>query len=107
MTKTQVSSQVSPQMSHAAKKTAKLLLSLQKPQTPPKFPKRISDSEAKAFLTLHRRFNVKDDNDGRYYQIQILCRFSIGKKKMALVHFEGYPSIFDQIMPISSLLNLK
>jgi len=94
-------------MSNDVKKAANLLLSLQKLQTRPKFPKRISELEAKAFLILHKKFNAKNDNDGKYYKIQILCRFSIGKKKMALVHFEGYPSIFDQIMPISSLINLK
>ena len=98
MTKTQMTRQVSP----AAKKAAGLLLSLQKPQTTPKI---LSASDANLALLFHRRFNMKDDNDGRDYQVEILCTFYIGKKRMALVHFVGYSTDYDRIIRMSSLRN--
>ena len=79
MTKTQMTRQVSP----AAKKAASLLLSLQKSQTTPKI---LSASDAITALLFHRRFNLNDDDDGRDYQVEVLCTFNIGKKRMALVH---------------------
>ena len=68
MTKTK---QVSP----AAEKAANSLLSLQKSQTTPKI---LSKSDAIMALLLHRRFNVNDDDDGRDYQVEVLCTFYIG-----------------------------
>jgi hypothetical protein len=67
----------------AAKQAANSLLSLQKPLTIPKF---LSASDAIMTLLFHRRFNLNDDDDGRDYQVQVLCTFYIGKKRMALVH---------------------
>jgi hypothetical protein len=98
MTKTQMTRQVSP----AAKQAAGLLLSLQKPQTTPKI---LSESDANLALLFHRRFNMKDDDDGKDYQVQVLCTFYIGKKRMALVHFVGYSTDYDRILPMSRLRN--
>jgi len=97
MTKTK---QVSP----AAEKAANSLLSLQKPQTTPKF---LSESDANLALLFHRRLNVNDDDDGRDYQVEVLCMFYIGKKKMALVHFVGYSTDYDRILPMSRLRNFR
>jgi hypothetical protein len=98
MTKTQMTRQVSP----AAKQVVGLLLSLQKLQTT---PKTLSESDAEACIILHRRLNVKDDDDGREYQVEVLCTFYIGKKRMALVHFVGYSTDYDRIIPMSRLRN--
>jgi hypothetical protein len=95
MTKTK---QVSP----AAEKAANSLLSLQKPQTTPKI---LSESDANLALLFHRRLNVNDDDDGRDYQVEVLCTFYIGKKRMALVHFVGYSTDYDRILPMSRLRN--
>jgi hypothetical protein len=79
MTKTQKTQQVLP----TAKKAANLLLLLQKPPT---IPKILSALDAEACIVLHRKLNLTDDDDGRDYQVEILCTFNIGKKRMALVH---------------------
>ena len=100
MTKTQMTRQVSP----AAKQAAGLLLSLQKPQTTPKI---LSESDANLALLFHRRLNVNDDDDGRDYQVKVLCTFYIGKKRMALVHFVGYSTDYDRILPMSRLRNFR
>ena len=100
MTKTQMTRQVSP----AAEKAANSLLSLQKP---PKIPKTVSASDANACIILHRRLNVNDDNDGRDYQVEVLCTFYIGKKRMALAHFVGYSTDYDRILPMSRLRNFR
>lgn len=100
MTKTQKTHQVSP----VAKKAAKLLLSLQKLSI---IPKIVSSIDAILALLLHRRFNLNDDDDGNAYPIKILCTFRIGKKKMALVHFVGYSSDYDRIIPMKMLRNLS
>jgi len=100
MTKTRKNQQVSP----VAKQAADLLLSLQKPQTIPKF---LSESDAEACIVLHRKLNLSDDDDGRDYAVEILWTFYIGKKKMALVHFVGYSTDYDRILPMSSLRNFK
>ena len=103
MTKTQMTRQVSP----AAKQVVGLLLSLQKLQTTPKI---LSESDAKACIILHRRLNVKDDDDGRDYQVEILCTFYIGKKRMAklkMFHFVGYSTDYDRILPMSRLRNFR
>ena len=97
MTKTR---QVSP----AAEKAANSLLSLQKPPT---IPKIVSSSDAIMALLLHRRLNVNDDDDGRDYQVEVLCTFYIGKKRMALVHFVGYSTDDDRILPMSRLRNFR
>ena len=97
MTKTR---QVSP----AAEKAANSLISLQKP---PKIPKTVSASDANACIILHRRLNVNDDNDGRDYQVEVLCTFYIGKKRMALAHFVGYSTDYDRILPMSRLRNFR
>ena len=100
MTKTK---QVSP----AAEKAANSLLSLQKPQTTPKI---LSKLDAKLALLFHRRLNVKDDDDGRDYQVEILCTFYIGKKRMAklkMFHFVGYSTDYDRIIPMSRLRNFR
>ena len=95
MTKTR---QVSP----AAEKAAKSLLSLQKTPT---IPKIVSSSDAEACIILHRRLNVNDDDDGRDYQVEVLCTFYIGKTRMALAHFVGYSTDYDRILPMSRLRN--
>jgi hypothetical protein len=100
MTKTQKTQQVSP----IAKKAANLLLSLQKL---PIIPKIVSSTDAILALLLHRRFNLNDDDDGNAYPIEILCTFCIGKKRMALVHFVGYSSDYDRIIPMTRLRNLS
>jgi hypothetical protein len=100
MTKTQMTRQVSP----AAKQAAGLLLSLKKPQTT---PKTLSESDANLALLFHRRFNMDDDDDGRDYQVKVLCMFYIGKKRMALVHFVGYSTDYDRIIPMSRLRNFR
>ena len=100
MTKTQMTRQVSP----AAKNAAGLLLSLQKPQTTPRI---LSASDAEACIILHRRLNVNDDDDGRDYQVEVLCTFYIGKKRMALAHFVGYSTDYDRILPMSRLRNFR
>jgi hypothetical protein len=97
MTKTK---QVSP----AAEKAANSLLSLQKTPT---IPKIVSASDAIMALLLHRRLNVNDDDDGREYQVEVLCTFYIGKKRMALVHFVGYSTDYDRILPMSRLRNFR
>jgi hypothetical protein len=97
MTKTR---QVSP----AAEKAANSLLSLQKP---PKIPKTVSASDANACIILHRRLNVNDDDDGCDYQVEVLCTFYIGKKRMALAHFIGYSTDYDRILPMSRLRNFR
>jgi hypothetical protein len=84
-------------------KKAGLLLLLQK--QPLILPK-MSLKEAATALLLHKRLNLKDDDDGRDYHIKILCTFQIGKTKMALVHFVGYSTDYDRIIPISKLLYL-
>ena len=100
MTKIQMTRQVSP----AAKQAVGLLLSLQKLQTTPKI---LSESDANLALLFHRRFNMKDDDDGRDYQVKVLCTFYIGKKRMALVHFVGYSTNYDRILPMSRLRNFR
>ena len=97
MTKTR---QVSP----AAEKAANSLLSLQKP---PKIPKTVSASDANACIILHRHLNVNDDDDGCDYQVEVLCTFYIGKKRMALAHFIGYSTDYDRILPMSRLRNFR
>ena len=89
--------------SPAAEKAANSLLSLQKPQT---IPKIVSASDAIMALLFHRRFNLNDD-DGRDYQVQVLCSFNIGKKRVALVHFVGYSTDYDRIIPVSRLRNFR
>ena len=69
--------------SPAAEKAANSLLSLQKPPT---IPKIVSSLDAMMALLFHRRFNLNDDDDGCDYQVQVLCTFNIGKKRVALVH---------------------
>jgi hypothetical protein len=88
----------------AAKQAANSLLSLQKPRT---IPKILSASVAITALLFHRRFNLNDDDDGRDYQVQVLCTFYIGKKRMALVHFVGYSTDYDRIIPMSRLRNFR
>ena len=100
MTKTQLIRQVSP----AAEKAANSLLSLQKPST---IPKIVSGLDATTTLLFHRRFNLDDDDDGRDYQVQVLCTFYIGKKRMALAHFVGYSTDYDRILPMSRLRNFR
>ena len=95
MTKTR---QVSPD----SEKAAGLLLLLQKPQTTPKI---LSKSDANLALLFHRRLNVNDDDDGRDYQVEVLCTFYIGEKRMALAHFVGYSTDYDRILPMSRLRN--
>jgi hypothetical protein len=90
--------------SPAAEKAANSLLSLQKPQT---IPKIVSASDAIMALLFHRRFNLNDDDDGRDYQVQVLCSFNIGKKRVALVHFVGYSTDYDRIIPMSRLRNFR
>lgn len=85
------------------KAEANLLLSLHKPI---KAPKVISLSDAMLALLLHRRLNVNDSDDGCDYEVEILCTFNIGKTKMSLVHFVGYSTDFDRIIPTSKLRNL-
>ena len=92
------------QVSPAIKKAAGILLSLQKPMT---IPKKMSSSDAEACIILHRCLNVNDDEDGRDYQVEVLCTFYIGKKRMALTHFVGYSTDYDRILPISRLRNFK
>lgn len=88
----------------SVKKTAaNLLLSLHKPV---KSPKAISSSDAMLALLLHRRLNVNDSDDGCDYEVEILCTFNVGKTKMALVHFIGYSTDYDRIIPTSKLRNL-
>jgi hypothetical protein len=84
-------------------KAAELLLLFQKQ---PLIPQKISLKAAAIALLLHKRFNLKDDDDGRNYHVKILCTFQIGKTKMALVHFVGYSTDYDRIIPISRLRNL-
>jgi hypothetical protein len=100
MTKTQKTQQVSP----VAKKAANLLLLLQKPPT---IPKILSALDAEACIVLHRKLNLTDDDDGRDYQVEILCTFYIGKKRMALLHFVGYSTDYDRILPMSRLRNFR
>ena len=88
----------------AAFSAAKSLLSLQKPST---IPKILSGSDAIIALLFHRRLNLNDDDDGRYYQVQVLFTFYIGKKRMALAHFVGYSTDYDRIIPISRLRNFR
>jgi hypothetical protein len=49
--------------------------------------------------------NVNDENDGRNYEVEIICSFNIRKTRMALVHFIGYSTDYDRIIPISKLRN--
>jgi hypothetical protein len=86
------------------KEAANLLLSLHKPI---KAPKVISSSDAMLALLLHRRLNINDSDDGCDYKVEILCTFNIGKAKMSLVHFVGYSTDYDRIIPTSKLRNLK
>ena len=90
--------------SPAAFSAANSLLSLQKPPT---IPKIVSASDAIMALLFHRRFNLNDDDDGRDYQVQVLCSFNIGKKRVALVHFVGYSTEYDRIIPMSRLRNFR
>ena len=92
------------QVSPATKKEAGLLLSLQKPQTTPKI---LSKLDANLALLFHRHLNVNDDDDGRDYQVEVLCTFYIGKKRMALAHFVGYSTDYDRIIPMSRLRNFR
>ena len=85
------------------KEAAKLLLSLHKPI---KAPKVISSSDAMLALLLHRRLNLNDSDDGCDYEVEILWTFNVGKTKMSLVHFVGYSTDFDRIIPTSKLRNL-
>jgi len=94
----------SKQVSPAAEKAAKSLLSLKKPST---IPKILSGSDAIIALLFHRRLNLNDDDDGRYYQVQVLFTFYIGKKRMALAHFVGYSTDYDRIIPMSRLRNFR
>ena len=94
----------SKQVSPAAEKAANSLLSLQKPPT---IPKIVSGSAAIIALLFHRRLNLNDDDDGRDYQVQVLCSFNIGKKRVALVHFVGYSTDYDRIIPMSMLRNFR
>ena len=94
----------SKQVSPAAEKAANSLLSLQKPPT---IPKIVSGSDAIIALLFHRRLNLNDDDDGRDYQVQVLCSFNIGKKRVALVHFVGYSTDYDRIIPMSMLRNFR
>jgi hypothetical protein len=82
------------------KQTANLLLTLQKPQ---KSPKVISLSDAMLALLLHRRLNINDNNDGYDYEVEILCTFNVRKTRMSLVHFIGYSTDYDRIIPTSKL----
>jgi len=91
------------------KKDAKNLLSLRKSRRKskiPRIPKTLASTAAFIALLLHKRLNWRDENDGGEYPVEILCSFLIGKKKMALVHFVGYSTDYDRIIPISSLRNL-
>jgi len=90
--------------SPAAFSAANSLLSLQKTPT---IPKNISASDAIMALLLHRQLNVNDNDDGRDYQVKVLCSFNIGKKKVALVHFVGYSTEYDRIIPMSRLRNFR
>ena len=102
MTKTQKTQQVSP----AAKQAADLLLLLRKPITKIKIPTSSSTVVTTALL-LHKRLNLDDNDDGENYPVEILCSFLIRKKKMALVHFVGYTTDYDRILPMSSLRNFR
>ena len=89
-------------ISTATKKVANTLLSLKKKESPPKF---FSSKDATIALLLYRRLNVNDENDGRDYEVKIICSFNIWKTRMALVHFVGYSTDYDRIIPTSKLRN--
>jgi hypothetical protein len=89
-------------VSIATKKAANTLLSLQKLANPPKF---LSLSDATLTLLLHRRFNINDDDDECDYEVKVLCTFNVKKTRMSLVHFVGFSSDYDRIIPRSSLRN--
>jgi hypothetical protein len=91
-------------MTKIKKSAANLLLSLRKPM---KAPKVISLSDAMLALLLHRRLNVNDSDDGRDYEVEILINFNVGKTKMSLVHFVGYSTDYDRIIPKSKLRSFK
>jgi|688.fasta_scaffold2536124_1 hypothetical protein len=65
-----------------------------------------SRMEADVFMLLHRRFNINDDDDGKVYAVETLGTFYIRKKKMVLVHFVGYSTFFDRLIPVTKLRNI-
>ena len=64
--------------------------------------KYISTATKKVANTL---LSLNDENDGRDYEVKIICSFNIGKTRMALVHFVGYSTDYDRIIPTSKLRN--